>query len=167
MKVGDPTKEITDMGCLVSAKQLELLKSQVEEAISKGAKIEIGGKTPNGLAGAFYLPTLLTNIKKDMRVWREEVFGPVLSIIPFQNDKEAIELANDTPYGLGANIYTTDPKRFIWAAERVDVGGIKMNTGYWSTKEPFGGYKKSGIGRVGGKYIYREICQIKSISVEK
>src|SRR5581483_3329582 len=96
---------------LVAERQLILLEAQVEDALAKGAHVIVGGKRPQALLGAFYEPTLLTRISRDMRVWNEEVFGPVLPIVPFDSIEEAISLANDTPYGLGAYVYTKNNDR--------------------------------------------------------
>ena len=164
--VGDAENKNTDIGPLVSKRQLDVLKSQVNDAHKKGAKIIIGGKTPEGLKGAYYMPTILTNIKFDMRVWKEEVFGPVLPVVSFKTEEEAIKLANDTAYGLGAQIYSNDRERAKRVASKIDAGCIDINGGnHWSTAaNPFGGYKCSGMGRELGKHGLQELCQIKVIS---
>ncbi|MFH1506668.1 MAG: aldehyde dehydrogenase family protein [archaeon] len=165
MKVGDPEDESTVMGSLVAKRQLDLLEEQVKDAVDKGAKIVAGGKRPEKLKGAYYLPTILTDIKKDMRVWKEEVFGPVLPVVPFKTEEEAIELANDTIYGLGAKVFSKDVERAVRVAEKIDTGSICINKGNsWKYYNPFGGYKKSGMGRENGKYGFRELCQLKLIS---
>ncbi len=165
--VGDPEDEKTDIGSLVSKKQLEVLVSQVEDAVSRGAQVVVGGKVPESLKGVYYLPTLLTNITPEMKVWSEEVFGPVLSIVPFKTEEEAIALANDTRFGLGAYIYTQDAERARRVASRIEAGMIKINQGESSEPCcPFGGYKLSGMGREHGKYGYYELCQTKAV-VEK
>ncbi|OGK08552.1 hypothetical protein A2767_05650 [Candidatus Roizmanbacteria bacterium RIFCSPHIGHO2_01_FULL_35_10] len=163
--VGDPENEKTQKGSLVAKRQLELLESQVEDAIKKGAKIVTGGKRPKNLKGAYYLPTILTNIKKNMRVWNEEVFGPMLIIVPFESEEEAVNLANDTNYGLGTQIYTSNKKRASRVASRIEAGTIDINSGnHWLTCTPFGGYKDSGMGREHGAIGFRELCQIKVIA---
>lgn len=147
---------------------MELLASQVNDAIKKGAKIIIGGKKHDELKGAYYLPTLLTNIKKTMRVWKEEVFGPVLIAVPFKNEEEAITLANDTKYGLGSIIFTKDKERARRVASKIESGNVEINGAiHWLPCNPFGGYKESGIGREHGEAGLRELCQIKLISEEK
>jgi succinate-semialdehyde dehydrogenase/glutarate-semialdehyde dehydrogenase len=167
-KVGDPENKDTEIGPLVSEKQLKTLELQVEDAISKGAKVVIGGKRPQNLKGNYYLPTLLVNIKPNMKVWTEEVFGPVLPIIPFSSESEAIALANDTKYGLGGYIFTRDNKKALRVAEKLKTNGIAVNNAtYVLPCNPFGGYKQSGIGREHGKYGLRELCQVKVISLEK
>lgn len=165
INVGIPEDEATVMSSLVAKRQLDLLEEQVKDAVDKGAKIIAGGKKPENLEGAYYLPTILTNIKKDMRVWKEEIFGPVLPIVSFKTEKEAIELANDTIYGLGAKVYSKDVERAVRVAEKIDTGSICVNKGNgWKSCNPFGGCKDSGIGRECGKYGFRELCQLKLIS---
>ncbi|MBI5127513.1 aldehyde dehydrogenase [Candidatus Roizmanbacteria bacterium] len=165
-KVGDPEKEETDIGSLVAKRQLELLESQVKDAVEKGAKIITGGKKPGRLKGAYFLPTILTNINQEMRVWREEVFGPVLSVISFKTEDEAIRLANDTNYGLGAEVYSKNEKRALRVSAAIEAGTINVNKGnHWLPCNPFGGYKDSGIGREHGKWGLQELCQIKNIAI--
>ncbi|KKQ24640.1 MAG: NAD-dependent aldehyde dehydrogenase [Candidatus Roizmanbacteria bacterium GW2011_GWC2_37_13] len=165
-KVGDPEDKKTDIGSLVAKRQLELLESQVEDAIKKGAKIITGGKRPGGLKGAYYLPTILTNITKDMRVWKEEVFGPVLAVVSFKTEEEAIRLANDSNYGLGAEVYSKNQERALRVGFAIEAGTININKGnHWLPCNPFGGYKDSGIGREHGKWGLQEFCQIKNIAL--
>ena len=165
IKVGDPEDINTEIGCLVAERQLILLEDQVKDAIKKGAKIITGGQRPKGLKGAYYQLTILTNIKKNMRVWQEEVFGPVLPIISFETEKEAIELANDTHYGLGAQVFSKDQNRASGVAVKIDAGNVDINAGnHWQSCTPFGGYKISGMGREHGKWGFQELCQIKVIA---
>ena len=164
--VGDPEDKKTEIGSLVAKRQLELLELQVADAVKKGAKIVIGGKRPKNLKGAYYLPTILTNIKRNMRVWKEEVFGPVLPVISFKTEKEAIELANDTVYGLGAQVYSKNKERALRVASKIDAGCIDINKGnHWLPCNPFGGYKESGMGREHGRIGWQELCQAKVISM--
>ena len=166
--IGDPSNEKTQIGSLVAKRQLDLLESQVRDAVEKGAKIIIGGKSPAEPRGAFYEPTILTNIAKDMRVWNEEVFGPVLPIISFETEEEAIELANDTPYGLGSRVYSKDIERAKRVASKIEAGTVEINHGSrWLPCNPFGGFKNSGMGREHGITGLRELCQIKVISMGK
>ncbi len=165
-KIGDPEDKKTDIGSLVAKRQLELLESQVEDAIKKGAKIVTGGKKPEGLKGAYYLPTILTGVTRDMRVWKEEVFGPVLSVVSFKTEEEAIRLANDTNYGLGAEVYSKDENMALRVSAAIEAGTINVNKGnHWLPCNPFGGYKESGIGREHGKWGLQELCQIKNIAI--
>lgn len=167
-KVGDALDEGINIGPLVAKRQLDLLKKQMKDALDKGAKVIFGGKEPNGLYGAYYEPTVLTNISFDMRVWKEEVFGPVLPIVTFKTEEEAIKLANDTIYGLGAFVFTTDKKRYWLVAKQLQTGIVANNNAlYFSTRSPFGGYKASGNSRTGGNEGFHEVTQIKLISEEK
>lgn len=166
--VGDPSKENTDIGSLAAKRQLGLLEAQVKDAINKGAKVAIGGKKPSNLKGAYYMPTILTNITRDMRVWNEEVFGPVLAVVSFKGEDEAVRLANDTKYGLGALVFTNDKKRAERIASRIQAGTVEINSAiHWLPCNPFGGFKESGMGREHGTFGFHELCQIKLISKEK
>jgi len=167
MKVGDPEKESSSFGSLVAERQLELLEEQVADAVKKGAVVVCGGKRPAELKGAYYEPTLLTNVTTDMRVWTEEVFGPVLPVVSFSTDDEAIKLANDTEYGLGAAVMSKDLVRAKHIASRIKAGCIDINNGnHWISENPFGGYKSSGMGREHGEAGFRELTQIKVVSLE-
>lgn len=167
-KVGDPQDPKTDIGSLVAHRQLELLEAQVKDAVEKGAQVVTGGHKPEGLHGAFYLPTILTNIKPEMRVWKEEVFGPVLSVVSFKTEEEAVKLANDTKYGLGALVFTNDKEKAARTASKLEAGSVEINNAnHWLTCNPFGGYKDSGMGREHGIHGFRELTQIKVISMEK
>jgi len=166
--VGDPLDEKTDIASLVAKRQVDLLEAQVNDAIEKGAKVVIGGKRPEDLQGAYYLPTLLTDIKKSMRVWQEEVFGPVLIAVPFKDEEEAVELANDTKYGLGSIVFSKDKQRAKRTASQIESGTVEINSAnHWLPCNPFGGYKESGMGREHGEIGLQELCQIKLISEEK
>jgi succinate-semialdehyde dehydrogenase/glutarate-semialdehyde dehydrogenase len=168
VKVGDPLDSSTDIGPLVAKRQLELLEEQVKDAIDKGAKVVIGGKRLSNLNGAFYEPTILTNITPNMRVWKEEVFGPVLPVVAFDTKEDAIKKANDTQYGLGSYIYTKDKNKALEIASQIDTGMVSINsTSYIHPCSPFGGYKNSGIGREHGKYGFAELTQIKLIAIDK
>ena len=166
--VGDPSSEKTDVGSLAAKRQLNLLQEQIEDALEKGAQIIVGGQIPKDLAGAFYQPTILTDITRDMRVWTEEVFGPVLPIISFKTEAEAVELANDTCYGLGSRVYTKDLEQAQRVASKIEAGTVEINqVSRWLPCNPFGGFKESGMGRELGTVGFRELCQIKVISMEK
>lgn len=167
-QVGNPEDEKTDIGSLAAKRQLELLDSQVKDAIEKGAKILTQLDLPKNLKGAFYPPTVLTNITRDMRIWTEEVFGPVLPIITFKTEQEAIELANNTPYGLGSRVISKDLERAKRVASKIEAGTVEINEGNrWLSCNPFGGYKNSGMGQEHGVLGFRELCQVKVISSSK
>ena len=167
-KVGNQLEEDTKLGPLVAKRQLDKLKDQVADALDKGAKVLVGGKQPEGLQGAYYEVTVLTDVNDSMRVWNEEVFGPVLPVVTFETEEEAVTLANDTEYGLGAYVFTEDKERYLRVAKQIQAGNIAHNTAwYFNPKTPFGGYKKSGNGRSQGTVGFHEVSQIKVISEEK
>ncbi len=167
-KVGNPLDENTELGPLVSISQLEKLENQVEDAIQKGAKVLCGGKRVELNNGNYYLPTILTNISKDMKVYKEEVFGPVIPIIAFKTLEEAINIANDTQYGLGGYIYTSDKSKFDKVVKNLKTGMITLNNLYYLKPcNPFGGFKKSGMGKNNGKYGLSELCNMKVVTYEK
>lgn len=167
-KVGDPEDETTDIGSLVAKRQAVLLDGQVKDAIAKGASVVTGGKQPSGLKGAYYLPTILTNVTKKMRVWNEETFGPLLVIVPFKTEEEALTLANDTKYGLGSLVFTKDVERAKRVSAKLESGTVEINTAtHWLSCNPFGGYKESGMGREHGRLGFLEVTQVKVVSMEK
>ena len=150
---------------MVSQKQLYLLQEQLTDAKERGATIVTGGKQPKGLEGAYFEPTILTNVTRDMKVWNEEVFGPAIPIIPFKTESEAIAIANDTQYGLGAVIFSKDTARANRVARLIDAGTVEINlANHWVAETPFGGYKLSGMGREHGIIGLRELCQMKVIA---
>ena len=166
--IGNPLDEKTDIGPLVSKEQLEKIENQMADAINKGAKVICGGQRLKNTDGNYYLPTILTNITKEMKVYNEEVFGPVIPIIGFDTIEEAIELANDTEYGLGGYIYTKDRKKFDTVVKQLKTGMIALNNLYYLRPcNPFGGYKKSGIGRNNSEFGLKELCNIKVVTYEK
>ena len=168
ISVGDPESETTQMGPLASKMQLDTLTAQVDDAVSHGANVVLGGAQPENLQGAYFLPTILTDVTAEMKVWNEEVFGPVLPIVTFATDDEAIALANDTPYGLGAQVYTADKIKAQLIAAEIQAGAVDINgTGHFKPFNPFGGCKASGVGREHGIHGFRELCQMKLISEEK
>lgn len=170
VKIGNPMDNV-DFGPLVNKKQLETLKLQVQDGIENGAKVEIGGKAPEDASlynGNYFEPTILTNVNSEMRVMTEEVFGPVLPIMSFKTEDEAIKLANDTEYGLSAEIYTTDLEKGERIARKLQSGAVAINTdGLYKPMCPIGGYKKSGIGREYGRIGMQEFVQVKLIAVKK
>src|SRR3989344_669008 len=171
VKVGSPQDESTEIGPLVSQKQLQVLEIQVGDAVSKGAKMEIGGRRPKDkklAKGNYFEPTVITNIKPNMKVLSEEVFGPVLPIIPFETEEEVIGLSNKTEYGLSAEIYTTDLKKGERVAKRIQAGTVAVNTdNFFKPECPFGGFKKSGMGKEYGEIGMKEFTQVKVLAVVK
>lgn len=166
--IGNPLDTRTDFGPLVAKRQQELLINQVEDAKVKGAKVICGGEVPLDLKGAYFQPTILTDVSTEMRVWQEEVFEPVLPIVPFTTEEEAIKLANDTQYGLGSYLYTKNTERIEKVSRQIKAGMVSVNgANYVYPFNPFGGYKKSGLGREHGKYGLQELCQIKVVSAPR
>jgi acyl-CoA reductase-like NAD-dependent aldehyde dehydrogenase len=170
VSVGNPMGDV-QIGPLVSEKQLNTLVSQVEDAKKLGATVEIGGDKPVGKEfekGNYYLPTILTNVNPDMRVIKEEVFGPVMPIVPFDDEAQAIRQANHTPYGLTAEIFTSDMEKANRVASQIQAGGVSINMDVsYNPDSPIGGYKKSGLGREYGLEGFRELAQLKYISSAK
>lgn len=167
-KIGPAADPTTDIGPLVSERQLITLEEQVNDALQKGAKVIMGAHRPNGLQGAYYTPTILTQITPDMKVWKEEVFGPVLPIVPFTTEQESIALANDTIYGLGGYVYTQNNERALRVSRALQTGNVSVNAAsYVIAQDPFGGYKQSGIGREHGKSGFRELTSPKVIAMKK
>lgn len=166
--IGNPLNEETEIGPLASKKQLEKLENQVLDAINKGAKVICGGRRLENTNGNYYLPTILVDINKNMKVYSEEVFGPVIPIITFNTIEEAIMIANDTQYGLGGYIYTKDRKKFDVVVKKLKTGMIAWNNLYYLRPcNPFGGYKKSGIGRNNSEFGLMELCNVKVVTYEK
>ncbi len=162
---GDPFKEGTVLGPLVSKVQQDRVKGYIAKGVEEGAKLVTGGaEAPEGLEqGYFVRPTVFSNVTNDMTIAREEIFGPVLSIIPYDTEEEAIEIANDTPYGLGGGVWAGSQERAIEIAQRLRTGQVDVNGGSFNPLAPFGGYKQSGIGRELGKFGIEEFLEVKSI----
>ena len=165
LKVGDPMDEKTDVGPLANEEQLEKMEMQIKDAVDKGAKLEVGGKRISG-KGWFFEPTVLTNVKDNMKVLKEEVFGPVMPIIVVRNEKEAVRLANDSEFGLGASIWTKDLDKGFRLAKQIESGMVFVNNIVKSDPRlPFGGIKSSGIGRELSHYGLKEFVNVKTINI--
>ncbi|GCL73293.1 MULTISPECIES: aldehyde dehydrogenase [Paenibacillus] len=170
IKLGDPSDWHTEVGPLANRSQLEKVAYYVDIAKQEGAEVLLGGKRPEAAElqqGLFYEPTILTNVTNDMRVAREEIFGPVLSVIPFETEDEAIRIANDSDFGLVAGVWTNHISRGHRMARAIRSGTVWVNTfrnaNYAS---PFGGYKASGYGRENGLEVLKDYTQVKSVWVE-
>jgi len=168
LKVGNPLDSSINLGPLVSSEQRTKIEEQVNDSVNKGAKVLLGGKKPENLSkGYFYLPTVLTNVNHKMRVIKEETFGPVAPIISVKNMKEAIRLANDSLYGLGASIWTNNLEKAEDIAKELQVGMVWINdTNTVYPECPWGGVKESGIGRELSKYGILEFVNIKPIMIK-
>ncbi|NNE47908.1 MAG: aldehyde dehydrogenase family protein, partial [Rhodothermales bacterium] len=165
-RVGDPLKETTDVGPLARADLRAELHLQVQRSVERGASCLLGGFIPDG-EGVFYPPTVLTNVSPGMPAYDDELFGPVAAIIPVNNDDEAIEVANDSVYGLGAAVFTRNVRRGRKIAEeQLEAGACFVNTFVRSDPRlPFGGIKESGFGRELGRNGIREFVNIKSVYI--
>jgi len=163
LKVGDPLSEDTDIGPLVNSQGLETIQSQVQDAVDNGADIITGGERV-GDKGYYYKPTIIKNISNKMRVYHEEVFGPVASVVVVEDEKEAIKLANESIFGLGASIWTKDFDKAEQFSKDIESGMISVNHMLVSDpRVPFGGIKQSGFGRELAKYGMLEFVNVKSI----
>jgi succinate-semialdehyde dehydrogenase / glutarate-semialdehyde dehydrogenase len=163
LRVGDPMDPATQIGPLVDAQGLAKVRAHVDDALSKGAAAVVGGTAAEGLV---FKPTVLTSVKRGMRLLEEETFGPVAPIVPFTDDNDAVRQANNTPFGLAAYLWTRDLSRAFHVAEALDYGIIGVNDGIPSTAQaPFGGMKMSGVGREGGPWGIEEYLDIKYMSI--
>ncbi|WP_301109336.1 aldehyde dehydrogenase [Sporosarcina sp.] len=169
IKVGDPTDEATDMGALVSKSHLKEVADYVQIGLNEGAKLACGGKMVEGLPeGNFYEPTVLYDVNNKMRVAQEEIFGPVPVIIPFKTEEEAIDIANDSIYGLAGVVWTNDLRRGQRVTSQVHSGLLWVNCWYVrDLRTPFGGAKASGIGREGGRHSFDFYTEAKTITIKK
>ena len=167
LAIGDGLAEDTQVGPLIEEKAVEKIVRLVDEAVDKGARVLTGGQRVEG-DGFFYAPTVMTDISEDCSLRKEEIFGPVAPIIPFETDDEAIEQANATDFGLAGYIYTENLSRGLKLSEELECGMIGLNAGVVSNPaSPFGGVKQSGLGREGGKVGIEEFLEIKYISTPR
>jgi acyl-CoA reductase-like NAD-dependent aldehyde dehydrogenase len=164
--IGNPMDAKTTLGPMISEKEVQRIDAWVKEAVEQGAKVITGGKPLNN---RFYLPTILTDCKTSMKVWHEEVFGPLLMVCAYEDFNDAIRLTNDAKYGLQAGVYTKDIGLALKAAKEIECGGVIVNdTAYYKVSNmPYGGMKQSGFGREGGKYAIKEMAEEKIIVVNQ
>ncbi|MDC6454133.1 aldehyde dehydrogenase family protein [Planktomarina temperata] len=164
-EVGDPAQEGAHIGPLFDRIQFDRVQAMIKVGLEEGARLLAGGLgRPEGIdAGWFVKPTIFCDVSNDMRIAQEEIFGPVLVIIPFEDEAEAIEIANDTPYGLAAYLQTGDPARAERVAARLRAGAIHINGGGFNYGSPFGGYKQSGNGREGGMMGLEDYLETKTL----
>jgi succinate-semialdehyde dehydrogenase/glutarate-semialdehyde dehydrogenase len=163
LKMGNTLSEDSQVGAMARMDLLEELDQQVQDSIKMGAKLLCGGKKADG-PGAFYLPTVLSNVTKGMPAYEQETFGPVSAIISVKDEEEAIEVANDSEFGLGGSVWSKDVKRGERVARRIESGAVFVNGMTKSDPRlPFGGVKKSGYGRELSHYGIKEFVNIKTI----
>ena len=168
--VGDPSDDKTEMGSLVSQRQRERVSSYIDIGKEEGADLVYGGEAPTGDpfdAGAYWSPTIFDACRTDMRIVREEIFGPVVAIIPFEDEADAVRLANDTPYGLSGSIWSRDIGKALRVAKGVRAGVLSVNSNASvHTEAPFGGYKMSGMGRELGMHALELYTEVKNVFID-
>jgi betaine-aldehyde dehydrogenase len=167
--VGDPLAETTRLGPLTSQAQLERVRSYIQKGMEEGAELLAGGaEPPEGVpAGGYYVrPTVFGKVKNSMTIAQEEIFGPVLSIIPYRDEEDAVRIANDTVYGLAGAVWSKDEARAQRVARRIRAGQVDVNGGAFNMNAPFGGFKQSGHGREAGVYGLEEFLEYKSLQLK-
>jgi aldehyde dehydrogenase (NAD+) len=164
---GDPFADGTRLGPLANATQLERVRGYIKKGLDEGAKLVTGGDDlPDGIdKGYFVKPTIFSEVKPDMTIAQEEIFGPVLSIIPYEDEDDAVRIANDTIYGLSGGVWSGDPEHALKVAKRIRTGQISINGGQFNPLAPFGGYKQSGHGRELGRFGLEEFLTVKSLQL--
>jgi len=167
MTVGDPFADGIHLGPLASAAQRDRVQGYIQKGIDEGATLVVGGLgAPDGLATGFYVkPTVFSNVTSDQTIAQEEIFGPVLSIMPYDSEDDAVRIANSVIYGLAGGVWSSDPERAKRVARRLRTGQVEINGGAFNANAPFGGYKQSGIGRENGIYGLEEFLEIKSLQL--
>ncbi|EWH09570.1 succinate-semialdehyde dehydrogenase GabD [Catenovulum agarivorans DS-2] len=152
------------MGPMMSPKERERVIGLIEDAVANGAQLETGGKKPEQ-AGYYLQPTILSNVNLDMKIVADEIFGPVMAVIPFDDSDDIIALANDNEYGLSAYVYTTNLQRGMQAAQQIEAGSVCINEAHYSVQLPHGGLKQSGVGKDCSRYSLQEYLTLKRVSV--
>ena len=165
--VGDPLADGTRVGPLVTRAQRDRVRGYVERGIAEGGVVAAGGpEAPDGLdRGWFVRPTVFAGVRPDATIAQEEIFGPVLSVIPYADEDEAVEIANGTPYGLAGAVWSADQDRAVAVARRLRTGQVDVNGGRFNPLAPFGGYKQSGTGRELGRFGLEEFLEVKSLQL--
>lgn len=169
VRVGNPLETGVDMGPMANSGQLKVVEEHIADARAKGAAVPVGGGRVAGRAGYFIEPTVLTGVDHTMRCMTEETFGPTLPIMAFDDDEEALALANDSDYGLTASVWTRDRRRAAWFAERLEAGSVTVNDHMYSFVEPraiWGGIKQTGMGRSHGPFGLLELVDIKYVGTD-
>jgi aldehyde dehydrogenase (NAD+) len=163
--VGDPKSEKTTVGPLVSRVQFDRVERYIEKGIAEGAKLLVGGAgRPEGLSKGYYVkPTIFSGVRNDMTIAREEIFGPVLCILPYETEEQAVQIANDTPYGLAAYVWSKDNVRARRVGSRIRAGQVSLNGASGDMQTPFGGFKMSGNGREFGEFGLRDFLEVKAV----
>jgi aldehyde dehydrogenase (NAD+) len=167
VKVGDPNDPEVLAGPLINANQRDRVMGYIQSGREEGARVVCGGRRPDGLDRGFFVePTLFADVHNDMRIAQEEIFGPVLVVIPFDDDNDAVRIANDSIYGLSGGVSSASDERALAVARRIRTGTLSVNGGNWyAADSPFGGYKASGIGRQGGLEGFEQYVETKTIAL--
>jgi succinate-semialdehyde dehydrogenase/glutarate-semialdehyde dehydrogenase len=170
LKQGLGSDSAVDVGAMTNARQLQIVEEHVDEAVRRGARALTGGQRPTGLDGFFYEPTVLVDVDHHMMVMREETFGPILPVMTFKSEDEALRLANDSPYGLTASVWTRNVARGRRIAERIDAGTVMVNEVVYThgiAQTPWGGVKDSGYGRTHGRMGLLELVTPQHVHVNR
>ncbi|MDI9903924.1 aldehyde dehydrogenase family protein [Rhodococcus sp. IEGM 1409] len=162
-QVGDPTQPTSVLGPLVNANQLGRVRGYIEKGVAEGATAVVDGRETGLASGYFVGPTVFANVTEDMTIAREEIFGPVLSIMGYKDEADAVRIANGTEYGLAGGVWSGDPDRADRVARQLRAGQVEVNGGAFNINAPFGGYKQSGVGREAGTFGLEEFLEIKAI----
>ena len=167
LKVADPFEPDANLGPLVSETQRERVRGYIRKGVEEGAKLVAGGEDPpaDRDKGFFVQPTVFSDVEPEMTIAQEEIFGPVLAIMPYDSEDEAVAIANDTVYGLAGGVWSGDPERAKQIARRIRTGQVEINGAAFNPLAPFGGFKQSGHGRELGKYGFEEFLEVKSIQL--
>jgi aldehyde dehydrogenase (NAD+) len=166
LRIGDPSKDDgAVIGPLINDKQAAKVKEQIDDAVAQGAKVLLGG----GVRGRFVEPTILLGVTPQMKVYQQETFGPVVPVIPFHTDDEAVAIANDTEYGLSSGVMTRDEARGLRIAQQLDTGMCHINCSSVNDEPhvPFGGAKASGLGRHGGRWSHETFTETRWITLDR
>jgi aldehyde dehydrogenase (NAD+) len=164
LKVGDPADPATQLGPLINSAQAESITAQVDQAVAEGATVLLRGD----VVGTLMEPVVLTGVPADSEILRRELFGPVVVVVPFDGEEEAVRIANDTPFGLSGAVHTGDVERGVRVAKRIETGMIHINDGTIHDEAivPFGGEKSSGVGRLNGEATVEAFTTVKWISIQ-
>jgi succinate-semialdehyde dehydrogenase/glutarate-semialdehyde dehydrogenase len=171
LRQGEPNSHDVDVGAMTTQMQVEIVKRHLDDARARGAKVLAGGEvkvSPDG--GRFVQPTVLTGVTQDMAIMRDETFGPMLPIMTFRTEEEAVRLANDSPYGLSAYVFTRDKRKADYIANQLLAGTVMHNDTLYThaaPETPWGGVKASGLGRVHGKHGLRDLCEVRHVNLER
>ncbi|MFB9833188.1 aldehyde dehydrogenase family protein [Actinoallomurus acaciae] len=162
---GDPFADGTRLGPLVSRTQFDRVRGYVDRGVSEGARLVTGGADTTLSRGYYVLPTVFADVTPSMTIAREEIFGPVLSVMAYDSEDDGVRIANDTPYGLAAGVWSADQDHAVAVGRRLKAGQVEINGGRFNPIAPFGGYKQSGVGRELGEYGLEEFLEIKSLQL--